>query len=137
MKKEKKEIVTRLRERIKPENRIYIRKNLAISNQVEILLKQKGLTQKELAKILGKNESEVSKWLSGLHNLTLQSIAKMEAALESDIILTPSEAFDRYTHIEYVTLKVYAKSNLSEVPEQFDYSETFELIPEENQPLAS
>ena len=31
--------------------------------------------------MLGKRPSEVTKWLSGLHNLTLKSITKMEVAL--------------------------------------------------------
>jgi transcriptional regulator with XRE-family HTH domain len=111
MTKDKKGVVQRLRERIKPENRIFVKKNLHISEQVYALLDQKGWSQKVFAQKLGKNESEVSKWLSGLHNITLQSIAKMEAVLEADIITTPLEAREIYKSIEYVTLTVKASSN--------------------------
>ena len=56
-------------------------------------------------------ESEVSKWLSGLHNLTLKSITKMETILGNDIIITPLEACEKYVKIKYVTLRVNATKN--------------------------
>lgn len=88
----KNKVVERLRSKIQPENRIFVKKNLAISAQVEILRKEKGWSQKELAKQLGKTESEVSRMLSGLHNLTLKNLAKLEAVLGSEIVVTPLEA---------------------------------------------
>ena len=96
MSKDKNAVVERLGGRILPETRIFVRKNLAISEQVEALRKEKGWSQKELAQKLGKTESEVSRLLSGLHNLTLKSIAKLEAELGSDIIITPLEASRKY-----------------------------------------
>jgi len=107
MKKDKSKVVERLRARILPENKIFVKKNLEISEQIYSLLKEKNWTQKELASRLGKSESEVSKLLSGLHNLTLKSIAKLEAEFGSDIILTPLEACKKYKSTEYVTFKVY------------------------------
>jgi len=107
MKKDKTKVVERLKARILPENRIFVRKNLAISEQVAALLKEKNWSQKDLAIRLGKSESEVSKLLSGLHNLTLKSISKLEAELGSDIIVTPLEACKKYKTTEYVAFKVY------------------------------
>jgi transcriptional regulator with XRE-family HTH domain len=107
MSKDKNAVVERLKAKILPENRIFVRKNLAISEQVEALRKEKGWTQKELARKLGKTESEVSRLLSGLHNLTLKSIAKLEAELGSDIIVTPLDACKRYKSTEYVTHRIY------------------------------
>ena len=112
---EKVSVIDRYRNRIKHENRRFIEKNLQISNQISEILTKKGMSQKDLAKLLDKHESEVSKMLSGLHNLTLQSIAKMEAVLDEDIILTPAEACNKYSKIEYVTLKVSAQKNHSGV----------------------
>jgi len=43
-------------------------------------------SQKDLATQLNKNESEISKWLSGTHNLTLRTISKLESALSIEII---------------------------------------------------
>jgi transcriptional regulator with XRE-family HTH domain len=90
---EMKGIAGRIKERISPENRQFVAKNLAITEQIHTLLKERGWSQKEFAGRLGKHESEVSRWLSGLHNLTLESIVKMETALGTEIIVTNSEAF--------------------------------------------
>lgn len=106
MSKDKNAVVERLRAKIKPENRIFVKKNLAISQQVEALRKQRGWSQKELAKELGKTESEVSRLLSGLHNITLKSLAKLEAVLGSEVIVTPLQACEKYKSTEYITLKV-------------------------------
>lgn len=63
-----------------------VEKNLAIVEKINFLLNERNLTRTEFAKKLGKSPSEVSKWLSGSHNLTLKSITKMEVALETDLI---------------------------------------------------
>lgn len=89
----------------------FIDKNLDISQQVYALLEGLGWTQKQFAKKMGKTEAEISKWLSGSHNLTLRSIAKMEAVLEDDIILTPLKAEKKFKKINYVTFRVHANQN--------------------------
>lgn len=63
--------------------------NMAVSEQVMFYLKEKNWTQKDLAKALGKKESEISKWLSGTHNITFKSVAKMAAVFGKEIITTP------------------------------------------------
>lgn len=78
----------------------FVAKALDISEQVMSVLKTHPTinSQRKLARALGKSEAEVSKWLSGLHNLTLESITKIEAALETDIIMTCEKAEDKYGH---------------------------------------
>ena len=44
------------------------------------------MSQKEFARLMGKTETEVSRWLSGTHNLTIATICKISAALNEDII---------------------------------------------------
>jgi transcriptional regulator with XRE-family HTH domain len=89
----------------------FVDKNLDISQQVYALLQERGWSQNDLARKMGKTSAETSKWLSGSHNLTLRSIAKMEAALGKDIIITPQKAKQQYKQIEYVTFKVHANAN--------------------------
>lgn len=61
--------------------------NFAISERIHAILAQKGMTQKQLAGILHKRESEVSKWLTGRHNFTVATIARISKALGEDVIL--------------------------------------------------
>ncbi|WP_426670113.1 helix-turn-helix domain-containing protein [Mucilaginibacter sp. McL0603] len=79
----------RANERANPQHKAFVSKNLDVIEQVLHLLDQKGWTQKTLAQKLGKSESEISKWLSGLHNFTFQTIVKLEQVLGSPILVTP------------------------------------------------
>jgi len=103
----------------------FVDKNLDISQQVFAILEKKGWKQNDLANALNKSNAEISKWLSGSHNLTLRSIAKMEAVLAADIITTPDKAKQQYKEIQYVTLKVQANKN-EVIPDHIDYKETGE-----------
>ena len=96
------EIIKKAFESINPFSKKYVNKNLDISEEVYALLESRGISQREFAKKLGKSPSEISKWLSGLHNLTLRSIVKMEVALGEDIIITSSKAKKKYEKINYV-----------------------------------
>lgn len=70
---------------------------VAIANRVYDLLEERGMSQRDLARALGKTETEVSRWLSGTHNLTIATIAKMAAVLGDDIITATSST----RHKEY------------------------------------
>ena len=56
------------------------------AERISEILKAKGLTQKDFARLLNKRESEISKWLTGRHNFTTQTIARIETALGSKLI---------------------------------------------------
>ena len=63
-----------------------IEKNVAIANRIIEILRGQGKSQRDLARAMGKSESEISKWLTGLHNLELRTIYKIEAVLGEEII---------------------------------------------------
>lgn len=62
--------------------------SFAIADKIDQLLKERNMTQKDFAKMIGKTPAEVSRWLSGTHNFTLRTIALISSALHSDIIKT-------------------------------------------------
>ena len=57
--------------------------SFGIAERISEILKAKGLTQKDFARLLNKQDSEISKWLTGRHNFTTQTIARIETALGS------------------------------------------------------
>jgi transcriptional regulator with XRE-family HTH domain len=63
--------------------------NLAVIEQITSILRQKGMCQRDLALLLGKRESEISKWMRGTHNFTLSTIAAIQEALGEKILDTP------------------------------------------------
>ena len=60
--------------------------SFAVSDKIHKLLTDKGMTQKEMAKKMGKTEAEVSVWLSGQHNFTLRTLARISVVLGEDLI---------------------------------------------------
>ena len=59
----------------------------AIAERIVEVLKQKGMTRRDLANKLGKRESEISKWLTGRHNFTISTLSRISSALGEDIIM--------------------------------------------------
>ncbi len=72
-----------------PENERYQSKNLAIVERTISILKEKGWTKEMLAEKMGESESEINELLSGLQDLTLKRITKLETVLEKDIVTIP------------------------------------------------
>ncbi|MBN8857169.1 MAG: helix-turn-helix transcriptional regulator [Sphingobacteriales bacterium] len=79
-------IAKRIQSETPEEVRIFVRQYTDIIVRINELIKAKGYTQKDLAEKLNKRPSEINKWLKGNHNLTLKTIAKLEAQLGEPII---------------------------------------------------
>jgi transcriptional regulator with XRE-family HTH domain len=71
------------------ETRQFVLRYGEIVTRIYDLLKEKGWSQKHLAEKLDKRPSEISKWLSGEHNFTLRSLAKLEVELGENLIQVP------------------------------------------------
>ena len=87
-------IMDEIRSTITPEMKLQMEMSVAIANRIYEIIVAKGMTQKELAQKLGKTETEVSRWLSGTHNLTLSTICKISAALGEEIVIVPKLALE-------------------------------------------
>lgn len=93
-----------------PEIDRMVKHNLAIATKVARILKEKGMGKSEFATKMGKSPSEVSKWLSGTHNFTMKTIAKIEVALGEKIIFTEKE-------YQYVHFHITKTAEQSKKPE--------------------
>ena len=79
-------IMDEIRSSISPEMKLQMELSVAIANRIYEILEAKGMSQKDFAHLMGKTETEVSRWLSGTHNLTMSTICKISAALGEDVI---------------------------------------------------
>lgn len=71
---------------IPEEVEIQVNLSFEIADKIaEVLSKQK-MTQRDFAKKIKRSEAEVSRWLSGTHNFTLSTIAKISAVLGETIV---------------------------------------------------
>ena len=65
---------------------IHTRLSIAIARRIENLMKEKGLGKKQFAEALGRRPSEVTKWLSGEHNVTVATLSMLSAFFDKPII---------------------------------------------------
>ncbi len=87
-------IMDEIRSNIPPEMKLQMEMSVAIANRIYEMLDARGMTQKDLARKLGKTETEVSRWLSGTHNMTLSTICKISAALEADVVKVAKNEYE-------------------------------------------
>jgi predicted transcriptional regulator len=71
---------------IPPEIQKQVDLSMAISDTIAQTLSERGMSQKDFAKLVGKTETEVSRWLAGRHNFTIATLAKISTALGKDVI---------------------------------------------------
>lgn len=83
-----------IRSNIPPEMKLQMEMSVAIANRIYEMLDARGMTQKDLARKLGKTETEVSRWLSGTHNMTLSTICKISTALEADVVKVAKNEYE-------------------------------------------
>lgn len=98
-----------------PEIEKLVEKNLAIANKIHELLQQRDLKPADLARLLDKKPSEISKWLTGTHTFTTKTITKIETVLGEDIIHIEAQK-------EYVYFKVIVKDQEQEQEMAFETS---------------
>lgn len=103
------------------DSRIFVDKSMEIAEFIFLTMEDKNMKQKNLAEKLGKSEAEVSKWLAGMHNFTLRSLAKIEAALQTNIIKVPT--FHPHVKItkQYSNLEITTKRHVADVEQEFSY----------------
>ena len=79
-------IIEARRAKVSPEVRRRVDLSFLIVDRIHNILEEKGLKQKDLANMLGKKESEISKWMRGTHNFTIDTITSIENALDASIL---------------------------------------------------
>lgn len=57
-----------------------------ISDRIDSLMRQRGLSKKQFADALGRRPSEITKWLSGQHNFTIATLAMLSSFFGQPIV---------------------------------------------------
>ena len=79
-------ILEERRKHVNPETRKSVELSFQIVDRIHEILDEKNLKQKDLAALLGKKEAEISRWMRGTHNFTIDTLVSIEAALEAPIL---------------------------------------------------
>ena len=79
-------IIEARRAKVSPEVHKSVTLSFLIVDRIHAILEERGLKQKDLADMLGKKESEISKWMRGTHNFTIDTISSIENVLGYPIL---------------------------------------------------
>jgi transcriptional regulator with XRE-family HTH domain len=76
------QVIDDLLREITPRELSGIEKRMLLAVRIDDAIKTKGWKKKDFAKAIGKKPSEVSKWLSGTHNFTADTLFDIERVLD-------------------------------------------------------
>ena len=79
------------RKKIPKDVDISVQQSFDIVDRIHEILVKQGKEQKDLARLLSKSESEISKWMTGTHNFTINTLAKIQAVLGESVIQITKE----------------------------------------------
>ena len=71
---------------VSPEIMSEVQISAEIIARIDSILKEKNMTQRDLARKMGKSEAVVSRWITGFPNFTLRSLSQLSAALGEPLI---------------------------------------------------
>lgn len=85
-------IIEERRRQVSPEVKERVSLSFQIVDRIHQILVERNLRQKDLALMLGKSEAEISKWMRGTHNFTIDTVVAIEEALQAPVLQVYHEA---------------------------------------------
>jgi transcriptional regulator with XRE-family HTH domain len=123
----KRNLLKELFDGMKEIEKVQVETKFNLASNIEKLLQNKGISKSEFASRLGKSPSEISKWMSGKHNFTIDTLLEVAYALKVDIKellqFRPEPLFK--TEVKVVR-KPRPEKEDPESPESYDNYETLE-----------
>lgn len=95
-----------------------------IAADITMQRQKKGISQAQLAEILGVKQAQVSKWESGDVNYTIETLCRIASALDMEI----HSPFERTRAVSHVGESSY-RSHLFPSPALSDYRSSFSSVP--------
>jgi len=79
-------LIEELLQVISPEKLKKTEKRMLLAARIDDAIKERGWKRKEFANALGKTPSEITKWLSGTHNFTSETLFDIEQVLNINLL---------------------------------------------------
>ncbi len=110
---------------ITPEEYERTKNKMLLAAKIDNALKAKGWKKKDLAESLNKRSSEITKWLSGTHNFTANTLWDIEKVLGIELISLSEKKTEKVINYYFsATQKIDKEYSNSKVMHDYD-----ELIP--------
>lgn len=87
------------------ENREWLKRSQAVALRVLSTLKEKKMSQLDLARIVGVSPQQVNKWVKGKENFTFETISKLEAALKIELMYIVNRSVNGQSEVQDLVYK--------------------------------
>lgn len=81
-------LIKELKSRIPQTMKESINRRMSLAARIDDVLQARGLTNQEFAFMMGKKPSEISRWLSGTHNFTTETLWEIERVLNIQLLVS-------------------------------------------------
>jgi transcriptional regulator with XRE-family HTH domain len=98
---------------------------MLLAARIDDAIKAKKWKKKDLAEALNKRPSEITKWLSGTHNFTVDTLWQLEKVLDIELIKLSGSKTEQVTNF-YISV---SQETVKESPDSIRINDTDQLIP--------
>ena len=110
-------LIKELKNKITPTMKESINRRMSLAARIDDVLQLRGLTNQEFAFMMGKKPSEISRWLSGTHNFTTETLWEIERVLNIQLLVSsPSKTIQSS---ESADLKAFLMEEVQNAVERF------------------
>ncbi len=81
-------LIKELKSRIPQTMKESINRRMSLAARIDDTLQSRGLTNQEFAFMMGKKPSVISRWLSGTHNFTTETLWEIERVLNIQLLVS-------------------------------------------------
>jgi transcriptional regulator with XRE-family HTH domain len=103
-KRQRSNLIETLRKETTPQERNRIQVKMRLAARLQDLMLSKSWNQQEFAANMGKHPSEITKWLSGTHNFTLDTLSDIATAMDITLPSLLNENEEPTTDVASVTV---------------------------------
>jgi ribosome-binding protein aMBF1 (putative translation factor) len=95
------ELIENLIHEIGPEEQESTDRKMLLAARIHDAMKAKGMKKGQLAEVLGKRPSEITKWLSGTHNFTIETLWEIGDVLGTELINLGNRKKEKVAFVGY------------------------------------
>ena len=85
-------IFKKLLDNVPEDTKAEVRLSMSIAKRIHDLMRERNITQAELARKMRKDPAEVNRWLSGMHTFTTKTLVKLQDFFGQPIVTVPELA---------------------------------------------
>lgn len=104
-------LISGIMDELTPVEKVQTAVKMRLAAKLDDLIRQRGWGKGEFAEHLGKHPSEITKWLSGTHNFTTDTLSEIAVALGVTVgVFFAPERIDEMAHKEHLVIGTRTKA---------------------------